>query len=124
MRTPAQLAGDAAETHVATMLQQAGWRLLGRHVRVGRAEIDIEAIDPGSPASLEIIEVRWRARRDYGLAEETIDHAKRRRLHQAGFALRDRATLPDGTALPRLPLRFDLVVVEPDGRVRHHRHGI
>ena len=31
--------------------------------------------------------------------------------------------LADGTALPALPLRFDLVVVEPGDRLRHHRHG-
>ena len=32
-------------------------------------------------------------------------------------------SLPDGSPVPRLPLRFDLVVVEPEGRVRHHRHA-
>ena len=26
--------------------------------------------------------------------------------------------------VPRLPLRFDLVVVEPGGRIRHHRHAL
>jgi putative endonuclease len=124
MRTPAQLAGDAAENRVARLLEQAGWRLLGRHVRVSRAEIDLLAVDPGPPSALVIIEVRWRSRRDYGLAEETVDHAKRRRLHEAGFMLRERARLADGTTVPRLPLRFDLVVVEPDDKVRHHRHAI
>lgn len=123
MRTTAQRAGDRAEDAVATRLADAGWHILGRNVRVGRAELDIVAVDPGPSPALVIVEVRWRARRDYGLAEETVDGRKRTRLRRAAYALREAATLPDGTPLPRLPLRFDLVVVEPGGIVRHHRHG-
>ena len=64
--------------------------------------------DPGPPPALVVVEVRWRARRDFGLAEETVDGRKRARLHRAGFALRELGVLADGTALPALPLRFDL----------------
>jgi len=123
MRTAAQQAGDEAEARVATHLTSLGWRVLGTHVRVGRAEIDILAVDPGPPAALAVVEVRWRARRDFGLPEETVDHRKRAQLHRAGFALRDLHRLADGTRLPNLPLRFDLVVVEPHDKLRHHRHG-
>jgi Holliday junction resolvase-like predicted endonuclease len=123
MRTAAQHAGDEAEAQVAAQLTASGWRVLGRQVRVGRAEVDLVAIDPGPPAALVVVEVRWRARRDFGLAEDTIDHRKRARLHRAAFTLREAGRLPDGTALPALPLRFDLIVVEPAGRLRHHRHG-
>ena len=123
MRTAAQRAGDEAEASVAAYLAGRGWRVLASHVRVGRAEIDLIAIDPGPPLTLVVIEVRWRRRRDYGLPEETIDWRKRARLHRAGFALRDVGSLPDGTKLPALPLRFDLVVVEPGDCLRHHRHG-
>jgi putative endonuclease len=122
MRTTAQRLGDDAEARVASMLESLGWRILGRHVRVGRAELDLVAHDPGPPPELVIVEVRWRASREFGLAEETVDHRKRARLRAAAFALRDRGALADGTALPRLPLRLDLVVVEPGNRVRHHRH--
>lgn len=124
MRTPAQLAGDAAEDLVAAQLTAAGWRLLGRHVRVGRAELDLVAIDAGPPPVLVVLEVRWRSRRDFGLAEETVDHRKRARLHAAGMALRESGVLPDGTTVPGLPIRFDLVVLEPGRRIRHYRHGI
>lgn len=124
MRTAAQTAGDAAEDLVAARLQASGWRVLGRHIRVGRREIDLLAVDPGPPESLVVVEVRWRARRDYGLAEETVDGRKRARLHAAGFAVRELGRLADGTTIPHLPLRFDLIVVEPEGRLRHHRHGI
>ena len=123
MRTPAQRAGDDAEARVAAALVSAGWQLLGGRVRVGRAELDLLAIDPGPPPTLVAVEVRWRGRRDFGLPEETVDGRKRARLHAAGYALRDRGSLADGTPVPRLPLRFDLVVVEPGDRIRHHRHG-
>lgn len=119
-RTPAQRAGDAAEDLVAARLVSAGWTILGRDVHVGRNELDLVTVDPGPPRMLVIVEVRWRSRRDYGLAEETVDHRKRSRVRQAAFALLERGELP------HLPLRFDLVVVEPgerggEPRVRHHR---
>ena len=120
MRTDAQRAGDAAEELVADRLAAAGWRILGRNVRVRRLELDIVAVDPDGPA-LVIVEVRWRSRRDYGIAEESVDPRKMARLRAAAFDLLDRGRLPDGTAVPRLPLRLDLVVVEPGRPVRHHR---
>lgn len=124
MRTAAQRAGDAAEARVAAHLRELGWRILGTHVRVGRAELDLVAIEPRPEPRLVVVEVRWRARRDFGLPEETVDGTKRGRLHRAGFALRDIGALPDGSRVPDLPLRFDLIVVEPGNRVRHYRHGI
>ena len=106
---------------MADRLVAVGWSIVARQVRVGRAEIDLIAIDPGPPRTLVIVEVRWRARRDYGLAEETVDHAKRTRLRHAAFQLLHEAR--PGPPLPKLPVRFDLVVVEPGGVIRHHRHG-
>jgi len=123
-RTEAQRTGDAAEAVVAERLEAAGWAILARNVHVGRHEIDLVAIDPGPPRALVVIEVRWRAERDFGLPEETVDHRKRVRVRQAAYGLLDRGSLPGGATLPRLPLRFDLVVVEPGGRLRHHRHAL
>lgn len=119
-RTDARRTGDAAEDLVVHRLETAGWSVLGRNVRVGRAELDIVAVDPGPSASLVVIEVRWRRRRDYGIAEETVDHRKRVRVRAAAYGLLDRG------GWPHLPLRFDIVVVEPAPRggkpiVRHHR---
>ena len=123
-RTAAQRAGDAAEARVADRLGADGWTILARNVHVGRHEIDLVAIAPGPPAALVVVEVRWRADRGFGLPEETVDHRKRVRVRAATYGLLDRGSLPDGSPLPRLPLRFDLVVVEPGGRLRHHRHAI
>jgi putative endonuclease len=125
-RTPAQRAGDAAEQLVGAHLGSIGWTVLARNVHVGRHELDLVAIDPGPPAALVVVEVRWRVSRAFGLPEETVDHRKRTRVRTAAYGLLDRGELADGEPLPRLPLRFDLIVVEPgtvDGspRIRHHR---
>lgn len=108
------------------MIVARSWTILRRNLRLGRGELDIVAVDPGPPPHLVIVEVRWRASRGFGLAEETIDHRKRAHLRAAiGRLLED--GLPGGVALPRLPIRVDLVVVEPpvaaghDLRIRHHR---
>ena len=125
MRTSAQLAGDAAEARVEQALSAAGWTILGRHVRVSRSEIDILAVDPGPPSALVAVEVRWRSRRDFGLPEETVDRRKVRRLQRAVLLLVEARRLPDGTALPRFPVRVDLVAADIDRRgavtTRHHR---
>lgn len=128
-RTAAQRLGDAAERSVAERLVSAGWTILGRNLRFGRNEVDILAVDPGPPATLVIVEVRWRASRAYGLGEETFDWRKRAHLRAAVGRLHELGSLADGTALPRLPVRIDLVVVEPGKRagppmVRHHRDAL
>ena len=111
---------------MARRLVEAGWTILARNVHVGHHELDLVAIDPGPPAALVVVEVRWRRVRDFGLPEETVDHRKRVRVRAAAYGLLDRGVTPDGDPVPRLPLRFDLVVVEPgvgggEPRVRHHR---
>jgi Holliday junction resolvase-like predicted endonuclease len=128
-RTAAQQAGDAAEGLVERRLIDMGWTVLARNLHVGRHELDLVAVDPGPPPSLVVVEVRWRRRRDFGLPEETFDGRKRRHLRAAvGRMLED--GLPDGAALPSLPIRVDLVVVEPSAkpsltpRMRHHRDAL
>jgi putative endonuclease len=126
MRTAGQRRGDAAEALVAERLAAAGWSVVARQLRVGRAELDILAVDPGPPRELVVVEVRWRGSRGFGLPEETVDRRKRRRLIQAGSAVLagERARL----GIPVVAgLRLDLVAVEPgtgEGsplRIRHHR---
>ena len=128
-RTTAQLAGDTAETLVASRLTESGWTVLARNVHVGRHELDLVAVDPGPPPCLVIVEVRWRARRDFGLPEETFDRRKRSHLRAAVSRLLADG-LPGGTTMPRFPVRVDLVVVEPGqpsdhgARIRHHRDAL
>jgi len=122
VRTSQQRRGDSTELLVAARLAASGWAILGRQVRVGRAELDIVAIDPGPPANLVVVEVRFRRNRDFGLPEETIDHRKLARLRTAAHALRAVGQLPDGMPWPRLPIRLDIVVIEPGRPLRHYRH--
>ncbi|MGA3057539.1 MAG: YraN family protein [Candidatus Limnocylindrales bacterium] len=112
-RTSRQLLGDAAERLVAERLTARGWRVLARNVHAGRSELDIVAVDPGPPERLVVVEVRWRRSRDFGLPEETLDHAKRTQLRRGIARLLDSGRLPDGSELPPLPIAVDLAVVEP-----------
>jgi Holliday junction resolvase-like predicted endonuclease len=126
-RTAAQRSGDAAEAAVSAHLVAAGWRVFGQQVRIGRAELDIVGLDPGPPAALVLVEVRWRGSRDFGLAEETVDARKLGRLREGLTRLLAAGALPGGHPLPRLPARIDLVVTEPpvapgsSPRFRHYR---
>jgi putative endonuclease len=126
--TAAQRIGDAGEALIASRLEGAGWTILARNVRVGRDELDLVAIDPGPPRALVVVEVRRRSRRDFGYAEETVDHRKRATLRRAVAMLLERGILPDGRRVPALPIRIDLVALDvaADGRpsVRHHRAAI
>ncbi len=123
--TEAQRIGDAAERLVAQRLTVSGWVVLARNLRVGRDEIDLVAVDPGPPRTLVVVEVRHRGRRDFGLPEETLDHRKRVALRRAVGGLLGVGSLPDGTPLPALPVRIDLVALDVDGSgtpsLRHHR---
>jgi putative endonuclease len=123
--TAAQRIGDAGEDLAGAMLEALGWTILARNLRLGRDELDLVAVDPGPPAWLVVVEVRRRGRRDFGLAEETLDHRKRAALRRAVGSLLAVRSLPDGRPLPAVPLRVDLVAIDsrPDGSpaLRHHR---
>jgi putative endonuclease len=127
MRTAAQRAGDIAEALVARQLEAMGWTILARRLRVGRLELDLVAVDPGPPPRLVAVEVRWRAGRDFGSAEETVDRRKLGRLRRAIWRLAELGRLPDGPGLPSHGWAIDVVTVEPPTggdrapRVRHHR---
>jgi Holliday junction resolvase-like predicted endonuclease len=117
-RTDRQQSGDNAEQLVAERLAARGWIILARNVHAGRSELDIVAVDPGPPARLVVVEVRWRASRSFGLAEETVDHRKQALLRRGVGQLLEAGKLPDGTALPHLPISVDMAVVEPNATGR------
>jgi len=101
-----------AEQLVAGQLAAAGWTVLARNVRVGRSELDLLAVDPGPPAALVVVEVRANRASTFGPPEATVDPRKLRTVYRGALALRAAGVLNDGVALPRLPLRVDLVTVE------------
>ena len=88
--------------------------------------MDILALDPGPPATLVAVEVRSRSSTRFGPPEASVDRAKVRHCYRAMGALRRAGRLADGSRLPPLPWRVDLVAVELDAtfagpRVRHLR---
>lgn len=129
-RTDAQRRGDAGEDVVVARLIADGWQILGRNVHIGRSEIDVIAIDPRPPPTLVLVEVRFRTERSFGLPEESVGWRKRTRLRAALGRLLEAGCLPDGTPLPMLPVRIDVVAVEPGRtaaeapRLRHHRSAV
>ena len=113
MRTDRQRSGDVAEQLVSERLAARGWMILARNVHAGRSELDIVAVDPGPPPRLVVVEVRRRRSTAFGTAEETVDYRKRALLRRGVARLMEAGTLPDGAALPHLPIAVDLAVVEP-----------
>ncbi|MRG93267.1 YraN family protein [Polyangium spumosum] len=88
-----------------------GNTILGRNVRVGRAEIDLLVRDG---AVIVVVEVRTRGPRSYQRALDSIDARKRARLRLAGQRLWISKFARD-EAIERM--RFDAVAVvfTPEG---------
>jgi Holliday junction resolvase-like predicted endonuclease len=124
METERRRRGASAELEAASFVTAHGWHVLATNVRVGRDEIDLLCIDPGPPAELVFLEVRSLRVASFGEPEERVDARKVGRLYRSMAALRAHGTLPDGTPLPRLATRVDLIVIDgrlPAPEVRHLR---
>ncbi len=109
VRTPRQLAGDAAETAACARLEAAGCRILARNVRFREGELDIVADDGGT---LVFVEVRMRRSEGFGGADGSVDSGKRRRLVRAAqHFLLERYSARSGPP----PCRFDVITADSDG---------
>ncbi len=115
--TSRQRRGARGEMLAAEHLVSIGWRVLAKQVRTGRYELDIIAVDPGPPAVLVAVEVRLRSSSLYGTPEESVDRRKVARLYRAMSTLTTAGVLPDGTTLPRLRWRVDLVAIDDAPRI-------
>lgn len=98
------VAGRAAEDAACAELERLGYRLLHRNYRTRRGELDAVALDG---EVLALVEVRFRARDDYGSAADSVTWRK-----QSHWVRAARELLGREPALARLPARFDLVEVE------------
>ena len=107
--------GDQAEQLALDHLRQHGLRLLQRNFRTpgrGGGEVDLIVREPDG--TLVFVEVRRRARTDFGGAAASVGHVKQRRIV---FAARHYlARLRD---LP--PCRFDVVAIDGPGVVQWHK---
>jgi putative endonuclease len=96
--------GSAAEDRALDYLQDRGLTLLARNWRCKLGELDLVMQDGETVA---VIEVRSRARGDYGLAAETVDRRKQAKLVRA-----TRVWLARRPELAERPLRFDVVTLD------------
>jgi putative endonuclease len=96
--------GSAAEARALEYLQGQGLRLLARNWRCKLGELDLVMQDGETVA---IIEVRSRARGEWGSAAETVGRRKQLRLVRA-----TRLWLARRPDLAEQPLRFDVVTLD------------
>ncbi len=102
-----QQLGRDAEQRAADFLKSVGLQIVTRNYRCRMGELDIVA---QSGTTLVIAEVRCRSRSDYGGAAASVTARKQQRIVRAS-----RHLLAHQPALARLPVRFDVLVVPPDG---------
>lgn len=102
--------GRAAEDLAARHLESQGATLLLRNFRRRTGELDLVALHAGV---VLVVEVRLRSRDDYGGGAASVDVRKQRRVVRTTQQL-----LQSRRDLARWPLRFDVVVVTPDGAAR------
>ena len=123
--------GARVEAIVARYLEDRGWCVLARNVRVGRSELDIVGLGPGADR-LVAVEVRGRTAGGFGDPLERVGRNKLAAVYRAVAVLRRAGALPDGTQLPRLARRVDLLTVDDapslgegmGGRVVEHLEGV
>jgi len=98
-----QQAGAAAEERAAQLLEEHGLRVVARNFRTRFGEVDLIARDGDT---LVFVEVRLRARADYGGAAASITRTKQRRIIAAARLYLRRA--------PASACRFDAVLLCAD----------
>lgn len=98
--------GSAVEAAAEQHLQQAGLQPRARNVRYRGGELDLVMDDAGT---VVFVEVRYRARQDFGGGAASVDVRKCRRLAHAALLY-----LQDHPALADAPCRFDVVEASGD----------
>jgi putative endonuclease len=96
--------GAASERLAADYLQARGLAVLERNARCRAGELDLVCLDGGV---LAIVEVRQRARIDFGGALASVTRRKRRRIIRAA-----RYFVRRHTEWRRCLMRFDVLAVE------------
>ena len=104
-------AEDAAVRHLGAL----GWSIMARNLRIGRAEVDIVALEPGRRPTVVLIEVRSHSGPGFGSPMESVDARKVHRLYGAALAL-SRDGHQAITSVPQSAVwRVDLVALQRDG---------
>jgi putative endonuclease len=101
--------GLLSEELALAHLLARGLKLLRRNYRCKLGEIDLVMLDA---QTLVLVEVRYRASKDYGGAAASVDWQKRRKLVRTAEHL-----LMKRAELRRYPARFDVIAITtgPEG---------
>ena len=93
--------GDFGEQAAADYLQNIGYKIIDRNVKMVCGEIDILAMDK---KSIVIVEVKTVRGSGFGLAQELVRFRKQKKLRQLGRALEQK--------YPDRNIRIDVIGVE------------
>ena len=99
----------------ARRLENAGWTILKRNLRLGRREIDLVVRRPGV---LAFVEVKTRAGTGFGTPEEAVTWKKRREIEVVARHYLGCHPPVD------VDVRFDVIAIvcEPGRTIRSYRH--
>src|SRR5688500_11867646 len=97
--------GRAAEDRAERFLVERGYEIVERNARSPLGELDIVAVEGGD---LVFVEVRSREDDAAGCAEDTVGHAKQRRLARVAEAFLEERRLAPTTC------RFDVIAINGD----------
>ncbi len=104
--------GEHYEEQAAKLLMNKGYRILERNFHHHRSgELDLIAKKDGM---LVICEVKYRKDVSHGDPLEAVTYRKRLFLCKAALGYLSRKGYPEDT-----PLRFDVIGITGDGRIRH-----
>jgi putative endonuclease len=104
--------GRAGEERAARFLQDAGYRVVQRNLRLPGGEIDLLCRDG---ETVVFVEVKARTSRAFGTAVSAVDARKRRTIRRLAA---DYVQI----VAPNAPVRFDVVAVDGD-RMTLHRNA-
>ena len=116
MKTQRQNLGKSGEDLAVQYLRQKGYKILKRNFRIGRAEIDIIALDQGDLILVEVKSIRTNR---FGQGEEHITSRKKTMLIRAAYRFLDFFPAMSGRNL-----RFDVIVLDFTGfpaGIRHYQ---
>ncbi|MCL5946929.1 MAG: YraN family protein [Chloroflexi bacterium] len=103
--------GQVGEVIARQLLEDYGYEILERNVRVGRLELDIIARED---EDIVIVEVKTRWSQSYGSPELSITRAKRRNLRQAALIYLEKQGWQDST------WRIDVLAIQMQGNKPLH----
>jgi putative endonuclease len=112
--------GNRGEQLALEHLKLQGYEILARNWRTREGEVDLVAQDG---ESIVFVEVKTRTGAEFGLPEEAVTPAKRRKLQRAAWAYLEAHALLDAS------WRIDVVAIDlaPTHRVpqiRHYRDAV